>query len=115
MIIESSEDAAAMVNQIAAAATQQSSATEEVNVNISEIARISQETSSGARQSARACLALSDLALDLNQLISKFQVGEEQEGGFSSGRLEDHSLSYFSHGSGPEAAIMIPRARAGAH
>ena len=112
LIIESSEDAAAMVNQIAAAATQQSSATEEVNVNISEIARISQETSSGARQSARACLALSDLALDLNQLISKFQVGEEQEGDFSSLRPKGHNLSY--SGNGSEAA-MIPRARAGAH
>jgi methyl-accepting chemotaxis protein len=77
LIIESSEEAAGMVNQIAAAATEQSSATDEVNANVSEIAKISLETSSGAKHSAKACLALSDLALDLNQLISKFKVEEE--------------------------------------
>ena len=77
LIIESSEEAAGMVNQIAAAATKQSSATDEVNANVSEIAKISLETSSGAKHSAKACLALSDLALDLNQLISKFKVEEE--------------------------------------
>ena len=74
LIINSAEDAAGMVNQIAAAATEQSSATDEVNNNVSEIAKISLDTSSGARQSARACEALSELALDLNQLISKFRV-----------------------------------------
>ena len=63
----------------AAAATEQSSATDEVNNNESEIAKISLDTSSGARQSARACEALSELALDLNQLISKFRVGGDQE------------------------------------
>jgi len=47
-----------MVNQIAAAATEQSSATDEVNGNVNEIARISLEASSSARQSAKACVAL---------------------------------------------------------
>ena len=78
-IIDSANDAAAMVNQIAAAATQQSSTTDGVNANVNEIARISQEAASEARQSAKACEALGDLAADLNSLISKFRVGDEQQ------------------------------------
>jgi len=78
LIIESADEAAGMVNQIAVAATEQSSATDEVNGNVNEIARISNETAFEARQSAKACEALSELALDLNSLISKFRVGDEQ-------------------------------------
>ena len=77
LIIEGADEAAGMVNQIAAAATEQSSATDEVNGNVSEIARISNETASEALQSAQASQALSELALDLNSLISKFRVGDE--------------------------------------
>ena len=114
LIINSAEEAAGMVNQIAAAATEQSSATDEVNNNVSEIARISQETSSGARQSAKACEALSELALDLNQLISKFRVGEEQEGdGAASGMRGNESAVYSAKGS--DSALMRSRAAAGAH
>jgi methyl-accepting chemotaxis protein len=79
LIIESSEEAAAMVNQIAVAATQQTATTDEVNLNVNEIARISEEAASGARQSAKASEALSDLALDLNSLISKFRTGDEED------------------------------------
>jgi len=79
MIIEGAEEAAGMVNRIASAATEQNTATEEVNKNINEIARISNETAHGARQSAKASEALSELAADLNALISKFRVGDEIE------------------------------------
>jgi methyl-accepting chemotaxis protein len=79
LIIDGADEAAGMVNQIAAAATQQSSATDEVNGNVNEIARISNETASEALQSAKASEALSALALDLNSLISKFRVGDEQD------------------------------------
>jgi methyl-accepting chemotaxis protein len=78
-IIESAGEAAYMVNQIAAAATEQSSATDGVNRNVSEIARISLEASSQARHSATACAALSQLAVDLNLLIAKFKVEKENE------------------------------------
>jgi methyl-accepting chemotaxis protein len=76
-IIDGADEAAGMVNQIAAAATQQSSATDEVNNNVNEIARISNETASGAKQSAKASEALSSLATDLNSLISKFKTGDD--------------------------------------
>jgi hypothetical protein len=81
LIIDGAQEAAGMVNQIAAAATEQTSTTDEVNISVNEIARISNETASGARQSAKACEALSDLATDLNSLISKFRVGDEPDSG----------------------------------
>jgi methyl-accepting chemotaxis protein len=95
LIMERSEEAAGMVNQIAAAATEQSSATDEVNVNVSEIARISLETSAGAKHSANACATLSDLALDLNQLISKFKVESEEEDAESAPIAENEDPFYY--------------------
>jgi methyl-accepting chemotaxis protein len=94
MIIGSAEEAAGMVNQIAAAAAEQSSATEEVTGNISLIAKISLETSSGARQSARSCEALSDLALDLNRLITRFKV-EQDDAAMGSDSEMEASQRYF--------------------
>jgi methyl-accepting chemotaxis protein len=82
-IIDGAQEAAGMVNQIAAAATEQTSTTDEVNITINEIAKISDETAAGARKSARACVALSELATDLNSLISKFRVEEDLGAGQS--------------------------------
>ena len=90
MIIEGADEAAGMVNRIAAAATEQSAATDEVNSNVNQIARISNETASGARTSAKACEALTELALDLDSLISKFKVDDESE----AGAARSGSLSY---------------------
>lgn len=109
LIMNSAEEAAGMVNQIAAAATQQSSATEEVNNNVNEIARISLETSSGARQSAKACVALSELAIDLNQLISKFQVGTGEGENRSTSSREIGRGSFYS-AANPEGSFLQPRA-----
>jgi methyl-accepting chemotaxis protein len=78
-IISGAQDAAGMVNLIAAAAAEQTSATHEINRSINEIARISNETAHGARQSAKACEALNGLASNLNSLISRFRVGEDEE------------------------------------
>jgi methyl-accepting chemotaxis protein len=94
LIMERSEEAAGMVNQIAAAATEQSSATDEVNNNVSEIAKISLETSSSAKHSAKACATLSDLALDLNQLISKFKV-EDEEDAAESAQVAENECSFY--------------------
>jgi len=74
-IIQSAEQVGEMVTHIATAATEQSSATEEVNTNIEQIAKITAETSEGAQQSAKACHDLSSLALDLQNIVSKFKIG----------------------------------------
>ncbi len=78
-IISGTEQAAQMVAQIATAATEQASTTDEVNRNITEIARISNEFAGGAQKSAAASESLSSLAVELDALVSRFKV--EESGG----------------------------------
>jgi methyl-accepting chemotaxis protein len=73
-IINAAQRVGEMVGQIATSAAQQSSATSEIKDRIESIAKITQESSSGAEQSARACQDLSGLALDLQQLVGRFQL-----------------------------------------
>jgi methyl-accepting chemotaxis protein len=73
-IISTSEAVGEMVRTIAAAATQQAASTEEINLNIEQIAGITQGTASGARDSAKAVNELSSLATSLHSLVSKFKV-----------------------------------------
>ena len=75
-IIEGTQMAAEAVAQIATAATEQASTTDEVNVNINEIARISNEFAAGAKKSASASESLSQLAVELDSLMSRFRVEE---------------------------------------
>lgn len=90
LIIEGADEAAGMVNRIASAATEQSAATDEVNGNVNQIAKISNETAVGARTSAKACEALTDLALDLASLISKFKLDESETGQGVSNEFSSH-------------------------
>ncbi len=76
-IIKSSEQVGEMITHIATAATEQSSATEQVNGNVEQIAKITRESAAGAQQSAKACQELSGLAMDLQALVSKFKVAKE--------------------------------------
>jgi methyl-accepting chemotaxis protein len=73
-IIKMSEQVGDMVTHIATAAAQQSSATEQVNANVEQISKITAETAAGAQQSAKAVHELSNLALDLQNLVSQFKV-----------------------------------------
>jgi methyl-accepting chemotaxis protein len=79
-IIEGTEQAAQMVAQIATAATEQASTTDEVNANITVIARISNDFAAGAQRSAQASESLSALAVELEVLVSRFKVKEEGGG-----------------------------------
>ena len=74
-IIKSSEQVGDMIMLIATAATQQSSATDEINSNIEQIAKISQESASGASEAAKAVSDLSSLAMELQNMVSKFDTG----------------------------------------
>jgi methyl-accepting chemotaxis protein len=73
-IIEGAEEAARAVAQIATAATEQATTTDEVNLSINEIARISRDFASGAQRSAEASGSLSGLAAELEVLVSRFRV-----------------------------------------
>jgi methyl-accepting chemotaxis protein len=85
-IIEGAEHAAQAVAQIATAATEQASTTDEVNRNINEIARISNDFAAGAKKSAGASESLSRLAVELDGLMARFRV-EENAGREEPGRI----------------------------
>jgi methyl-accepting chemotaxis protein len=75
-IIHMSEQVGEMITHIATAATEQSSATEQINQNVAQIARWIGESADGTQQSAKACQELSELALDLQKMVSTFRVGD---------------------------------------
>jgi methyl-accepting chemotaxis protein len=73
-IITAAEQVGDMIAQIATSATEQSRTAEEISTNVEEIAKTTQESASGAQQSAKACEELSNLAMDLQQLVGRFRV-----------------------------------------
>lgn len=75
-IIHTSENVGGMITQIATAAVEQSSATEEINQNMESIAKLVKEAADGAQQSAKACQDLSGLALDLQKMVGNFKLEE---------------------------------------
>jgi methyl-accepting chemotaxis protein len=83
-IIQMSEQVGEMIAHIATAATEQSSATEQVNQNMDQIARLVNESALGSQQSAKACQDLSGLALDLQKMVGNFRLDETRGTGRSS-------------------------------
>jgi methyl-accepting chemotaxis protein len=79
-IIEMSDSVGEMITQIATAALQESSTTEQVNQNLDHIARLVRESAVGTQETAKACQDLSGLALDLQTLVGKFKLGNGQNG-----------------------------------
>ena len=76
-IIQMSEQVGEMITHIATAATQQSSAAEQINSNTDRIAKLVKESADGARQSAKACEDLSNLALDMQSMVGRFRLDAE--------------------------------------
>jgi methyl-accepting chemotaxis protein len=76
-IIHMSEQVGEMITHIATAATEQSSASEEINNNMEQIAKLVKESTDGAQQSAQACQDLSGLALDLQNMVGNFKLGTD--------------------------------------
>jgi len=73
-IIQMSEEVGEMITQIATSGREQSSATQDVNRNMDQIAKLVKESAGGAQQSAKACQDLSKLALDLQRLVRQFNI-----------------------------------------
>lgn len=63
-----------MVEQIAAAATQQSAATEELNRNLHSIAQLIAHSASTAHQSSAACVDLSKLSEEMHSQVAQFKL-----------------------------------------
>jgi methyl-accepting chemotaxis protein len=75
--IQMSEQVGEMITHIATAAAEQSSASEEVNHNMDQIARLVKESAERAQQSAKASQDLSGLALDLQNMVAHFKLAED--------------------------------------
>jgi methyl-accepting chemotaxis protein len=73
-IIRMSDNVGQMISQIATAASQQNSATEQVSLSISQISTLTQSSSVNAEQTAASCANLSSLASNLQRLINDFCV-----------------------------------------
>jgi methyl-accepting chemotaxis protein len=76
-IIGMSDQVGHMVAQIATAASQQQSASDQISVSISAISTLTQGSSANAGQTADACSHLSGLASDLHRLVNEFRIDDE--------------------------------------
>jgi len=78
-IIEQAEHVGEVISHIATAATQQSAATDQVNSSMGRIQTLVTESAEGAQQSAQACEELSKLASDLQDIVSRFKLGQREQ------------------------------------
>jgi methyl-accepting chemotaxis protein len=74
-IVREADNVGEMIAQIAAASTQQATATEEVTVSMDRIRGLAVEAADGSRLSAHACGQLSDMAIRLQNMVALFEVG----------------------------------------
>jgi methyl-accepting chemotaxis protein len=84
-IIESSKQVEHEINLIASAATQQTSASNEISESAGQISQLSTETAQGAEEAVEALKNLSTLAADLDGMIRQFSLdsGQQPGGNFS--------------------------------
>jgi methyl-accepting chemotaxis protein len=73
-IVDSSKNAAEMIQSIAAAAEEQSTASTQVANNIERISSFTRQSSEGASQAAQASGQLSDKAEQLQRLVKQFKI-----------------------------------------
>ena len=73
-IVASARDVASMIRSIAAAAEEQSAASEQVSRNIDSINSVTRQTAEGADQAAHAAAELSTKAESLRVLVGRFKV-----------------------------------------
>jgi methyl-accepting chemotaxis protein len=97
-IIHMSEQVGEMITHIATAATEQSSATEQVNQNVEQINRLVSESAIGSQQAAKACQDLSELALDLQKMVSSFRLEAAPTPASSSHKVSTPATKAFAAG-----------------
>ncbi len=84
-IVETAQKVTDMVNQIAAASEEQSTASEQISKNVEAISAVTGETASGTQQIARAAEDLNRLTENLQQLVNRFHLTAEHEDGLPGG------------------------------
>jgi methyl-accepting chemotaxis protein len=87
-IIREADTVGTMVAQIASSATQQAAATEQITASMSQISELAIESADGSQLSARACEQLFDLALGLQNMVARFDVGQLDAGQREPGQRE---------------------------
>jgi len=73
-ILKEINDVSVQVDQVAAAAEEQTATTSEISGNMLRISAVVQQAADGAQESTAAAAQLSKLAEDLQQLIRKFRI-----------------------------------------
>lgn len=73
-ILDATRKSSDMINQVAAASEEQSSAAEEISRSIESINSVTQESAQGIQQIARASEDLSRLTVNLQDLVSRFKL-----------------------------------------
>jgi len=74
-IVREADLLGSMVGQIASSAMQQAAATEQVTTGMGHIRKLAVESAEGSQLSAQACEELFDLALGLQGMVARFDVG----------------------------------------
>ncbi len=77
-IINGASDVVDIITRVAAASEEQSSASEEISKNIEAISSVTQQSSAGVQQIAKAAEDLSGLTNNLEQLVSRFKISNDQ-------------------------------------
>jgi methyl-accepting chemotaxis protein len=96
-IIQSARQVEQMIQLIATAATEQTSAAGEISESATHISQLATENSHAAEETAEGCKQLSMLANDLDGVIRQFQLsGESQRGG----SMRSAGGAYRRHGTG---------------
>jgi methyl-accepting chemotaxis protein len=83
MIISSSQEVEHMIQMIATAATEQTSAAGEISESATHISQLATENAHAAEETADGCKQLSVLANDLDGIIRQFRLSEETQRGES--------------------------------
>ena len=78
-IVREADSLGSMVAQIACSATQQAAATEQVTASMSQISELARESAEGSQLSAHACEELLNLALGLQNMVDRFDVGQREK------------------------------------
>jgi methyl-accepting chemotaxis protein len=73
-IVEGQRSLTSMVQQIAAAAEQQSAASTQISHSVTSITSVAKESAQGADQSAQAAASLSRHAENLQKLVGQFKI-----------------------------------------
>jgi len=89
-IIESARQVEHMIQMIATAATEQTSAAGEISESAAHISQLATENSRAAEETADGCRQLSVLASDLDGVIRQFRLKDD---GQSGGNLRSGSLA----------------------